>query len=87
MVEVEINLIIQSLVNEIGYENIKYIYDTSENDLDLLHFSLGLHIRNKYLHCNEDIKNMFYENKIYTVDDMSSYIIKELYYFINLKQR
>ena len=58
-----------------------------ENELYKLHFSIGLYIRNKFLWGNIlNIKNLSKHYDVYSVDDISSKIIFDIYMSIKNKK-
>lgn len=53
-------------------------------DLSLLHFSLGMYIRNRYLWGkNENIKRLSLHYNVADVDSISSKIIYDIYFEVN----
>lgn len=79
-----LNKILDDLIKD---EYINYTISTvSYEKLELLHFSVGIYIRNKYLWNNSAYLEVLYT--LYNtsdVDKISSFIIKHVYFLIHEK--
>ncbi len=65
-------------------EDIAYIRDCTEEDLVMMHFSLGLWIRNNWIYPSSDkITKEFVTRGINHADDISGFIIKGYRLYLN----
>ena len=82
----EIEKIFHAIEKDISKENLKEFKNTSLGNLYLYHFSLGMWIRNNFLHPkNRTLHNLFMKNGIFNEDDMSSIIIQLFHHNISRK--
>ncbi len=58
------------------------LMSTNLNDLSIFHFGLGIWIRNNILKDNSAIFRLLQKNGYKQKDDMSSFIISELYKYL-----
>ena len=63
---------------------VKMLKSLKMKDLPIVHFSIGMYIRNKYIWSNEsNFQKLSQYYKLYTADEISSKIIKEIYLQVN----
>lgn len=65
-------------------EDIEYLKNMQQRDLVVLHFGLGMWIRNEWLYPNQSkLSELLYEKGIYHVDNMSVLIIEGYVRYLN----